>query len=153
MMKRLFSLFLVALLLVGALPFSVSATNVTDVPEVVRFEDGSYIMIFTETSTTRVANTVSGSKKYVCYDGNDNKDWEAKLSATFAYSGAWYTCTTANCTVTIYDSQWYEISNTTTRSSNNAFAYLTMGRRVLGVTVERPEYTIKLTCDINGNLS
>ena len=152
-MKRFCSLFLVAILLIGVLPSSVSAANVTDAPEVIQFDDGSYILIFTDTSSARVANTVSGSKKYVCYDSNNNKDWEAKLSATFAYSGAWYTCTTATCNVTIYDSQWYEISKSTSRGSNNAYAYLTMGIKVLGVTVERSDYTIKLTCDSNGNLS
>ena len=135
------------------LPCNALAANQDDHIEIIQFEDGGYVEISTEMSPARVANTVTGSRTYTYYDSNHEKSWAAKLTATFAYSGGWYTCTTANCDVTIYDNQWYEISNTTTRSSNNAYAYLTMGRRVLGVTVERPEYTIRLTCDNNGNLS
>lgn len=152
-MKRLFSAVIVLVLLIGLLPCNALAANQVDHIEIIQFEDGGYVEISTEMSPARVANTVTGSRTYTYYDSNHEKSWAAKLTATFAYSGGWYTCTTANCDVTIYDNQWYEISNTTTRSSNNAYAYLTMGRRVLGVTVERPEYTIRLTCDNNGNLS
>ena len=152
-MKRLFSAVIVLVLLIGLLPCNALAANQDDHIEIIQFEDGGYVEISTEMSPARVANTVTGSRTYTYYDSNHEKSWAAKLTATFAYSGGWYTCTTANCDVTIYDNQWYEISNTTTRSSNNAYAYLTMGRRVLGVTVERPEYTIRLTCDNNGNLS
>lgn len=152
-MKRLFSGALVMILLIALLPSSTLASNQIESIEVIRLDDGSYMEITIETLSARVANTVSGSKKYTYYDSDGNVLWEAKLSATFAYSGAWYTCSTANCNVTIYDSHWYEISNSTIRSSNNAFTNLTMGRRYLGVTVEKPQYTIKLTCDINGNLS
>ena len=97
---------------------------------------------------------MSGYKQYVFHDGNGNVRKEAKLIATFAYFGGWCTSTTASCNVMIYDiTHWYENSNTTTRSSNNAFTNLTMGRRYLGITVEGPQYRIKLNCVINGNLS
>jgi hypothetical protein len=79
--------------------------------------------------------------------------FKAKLDATFAYSGGWYTCTTANCNVTTYASNWYVISNNTIRSSNNAVTNLTLGIKLLGIKVREESYTIKLTCDINGNLS
>lgn len=153
MIKRVISVLLVLISLVGILPLGVYAVDAVEPANVIWLEDGSYIEIITEKASARVANTVSGSKTYTCHGSNGSVLWIAKLSATFAYSGGWYTCTTANCTVTIENSQWYVVSNSTIRSSNNAYAYLTMGRRVLGVTVERPEYTIKLTCDINGNLS
>lgn len=153
MIKRAISVLLVLISLVGILPLSVCAANEVEHADIIRFEDGIYIEILTETSSARAANTVSGSKTYTCHGSDGSVLWVAKLSATFAYAGAAYTCTTANCNVTIYDSHWYEISNTTTRSSNNAVTNLTMGRKYLGVTVERPQYTIKLTCDINGNLS
>lgn len=149
-MKRVIALFLVTIALIGVLPFGASATNER---EIIYLEDGGRIEIYIENTYARAANTVSGSKTYKCYDSNGNVDWTAKLSATFAYSGAWYTCTTANCNVTISDSQWYVVSNNTIRSSNNAVTNLTMGRKYLGVTVEKPEYTIQLTCDTNGNLS
>lgn len=153
MNKRLFSFILVIILLLGQLSYNVYAEAESTKTDIILFEDGSYIEVSVIASPARVANTVSGSKKYTYYDSNDDKSWEAKLSATFAYSGGWYTCTTANCNVTIYDNQWYEISNTTTRSSNNAVTNLTMGLKYLGVTIDRPQYTIRLTCDSNGNLS
>lgn len=153
MIKKLISVLLVLISLVGILQISVCAVEETDQVDVIRLDDGSYIEIITDISPTRAANTVSGSKTYTCYGSDNSVLWVAKLSATFAYSGGWYTCTTANCNVTINDSHFYVISNTTTRSSNNAVTNLTMGRRYLGATVERPQYTIKLTCDSNGNLS
>lgn len=153
MIKRFISLLLVCMLLIMVFPFGAYAVNEVEPADVILCEDGSYIEIFTHVALTRAANTVSGYKEYVCRDSNNTLLWKAKLNATFAYSGGWYTCTTANCNVTIYDSQWYEISNNIIRSSNNAVANLTMGRKLLGVTIEKPQYTIKLTCDINGNLS
>ena len=152
-MRRLFSAVIVLVLLFGLIPCNAFAADQVEHVEIIQFEDGGYVEISIGTSPARVANTVSGYKTYTYYDGNNEKSWEATLTATFAYSGGWYTCTTANCNVTIYDNQWYVISNSTVRSSNNAVTNLTMGRKVLGVTVERPQYTIKLTCDSNGNLS
>lgn len=152
-MKRLFCVALVLILIISILPCSVLAVNEPRNIEIVRYDDGSYMEIVVENSVARVANTVSGSKTYTYYGSDGGTEWKAKLSATFAYSGGWYTCTTANCDVTIYDSSWYVISNSTTRSSNNAFTNLTMGLKYLGVTIDRPQYTIRLTCDINGNLS
>lgn len=153
MKKRTLHIFLVVILLLGLVPSNGFAANELVETNIIYYEDGSYLELFVETSSTRAANTVSGSKKCIYRDSDGNVEWEAKLTATFAYSGAWYTCTAANCNVTVYDTKWYEISNTTTRSSNNAFTNLTMGRRLLGVTVDRPQYTIKLTCDSSGNLS
>lgn len=153
MMKRLFSAVIVLTLLIGLIPCNALAANQVDRVEIIQLEDGGYVEIYTETSPARAANTVTGSRTYTYYDTNNVKSWAAKLTATFAYSGGWYTCTTANCNVTIYDNQWYVISNSTVRSSNNAVTNLTMGLRTAGVTISRPQYTIKLTCDNNGNLS
>ena len=153
MAKRVIAGLVACMLLMGILPFSAYAVNEAGPTEVQLFDDGIYIEIYTATNPARVSNTVSGYKEYVCRDSNGTLLWKAKLTATFAYSGGWYTCTTASCNVTISDSQWYVISNNTVRSSNNAFTYLTMGIKYLGVTVEKPQYTIRLTCDINGNLS
>lgn len=152
-MKRFFCAALALILLIGLFPGSALAANEITETQIVRYDDGSYMEISIEMSPARIKNTVSGSKTYTFYDSENTVRWAAKLQATFAYSGAWYTCSAANCNVTIYDNSWYVISNNTVRSSNNAFTYLTMGFRTAGVTVTRPEYTIRLTCDINGNLS
>lgn len=152
-MKRIVIVTLTLVVLIGMLPFNAFAVSKAGDTNVVRFDDGAYMEISIDTSSARVANTVSGSKTYTYYDSDGNVEWKATLSATFAYSGSWYTCTTANCNVTIYDDKWYVISNTTTRSSNNATTQLTMGKKYLGVTTAKPQYTITLTCDNNGNLS
>ena len=153
MIIRLFTVAIVMILMVGLIPCNALATNKIDGTEIIWLEDGSYLEISIEKLPARGASTVSGSKKYTCYASDNSKLWEAKLTATFNYSGAWYTCSVANCNVTIYDNNWYVVSNNTIRSSNNAQTNLTMGRKVLGVTVEQRQYTIKLTCDNNGNLS
>ena len=152
-MKRLFCVALALIMVIGMLPCSAIAASEVEDTETIWYDDGSYMEITVEKSRARVANVVSGSKTYTFYGNDGGAEWKAKLSATFAYSGGWYTCTTANCDVTIYDNDWYVVSNSTIRSSNNAVTNLTMGRRVLGVTVEKPQYTIKITCDSNGNLS
>lgn len=149
-MKRMVALFLVIVGVLGVLPFGTHAASADDV---IWFDDGSRMVIHIDQTSARVANTVSGSKTYTYYDGNGNVNWQAKLSATFAYSGGWYTCSTANCNVTVYENQWYVISNSTIRSSNHAITNLTMGLKHLGVTVQKPQYTIELTCDNNGNIS
>lgn len=153
MKRRLISAFLIVALLLCLIPLNVFATNSVANVDAIYLEDGTYVEVIVETTPTRAANTVSGSKTYICRNSSGDALWQAKLSATFAYSGGWYTCTTASCTVTIYDNSWYKISESTVRSSNNATSFLTMGRKVLGVTLEKPEYTIHLTCDNNGNLS
>ena len=153
MSKRILSVALVLLMMLSVFPSSAFAAAEVESTEIVWFEDGSYLEIIIEKSLARGPSTVNGSKKYVYRDGDGNIDWEAKLTATFNYSGAWYTCSVANCNVTINDNSWYVVSNNTIRSSNNAQTNLTMGLKVLGVTVNTPQYTIKLTCDNNGNLS
>ena len=153
MSKKLLSFAIALVLLLGIFPSNVFASGTVEKADIILLDNGSYIEVVIETSPARAANTVSGSKRYICRGSDGNIEWEAKLSATFAYSGAWYTCAAADCSITIYDSDWYVISNSTIRSSNHAIARLTMGRKVLGITVEEPQYTIELTCDINGNLS
>lgn len=152
-MKKAISVLLVLFSLMSILSPSVYATNEVDAVETLWLEDGSYVIVSIEKSPARVANTVSGFKTCTGYGGSGQLLWEAKLEATFAYSGGWYTCTTARCDVTIYAGNWYVVSNNTLRSSNNAYTYLTMGSKLLGITVSEESYTIKLTCDSNGNLS
>lgn len=153
MIKRCFFVIFALFMLIGSLPFNVIATNENEVTEVILFEDGSYLEVSIVSTPTRSIYSKNGYKKYVYHDSNDNVSWEAKLSGTFIYTGESATCTTASCTVTVYDNQWYEVSKSTTRSGNAATTQLTMGRKFLGVTVEKPEYTITLTCDKDGNLS
>ena len=149
-MRKIASLLLAFALVLGFMPISAQATENRNI---IILEDGSYIEIHVDESNARITNEKSGTKTYSCYDSSDTLQWQAKLSATFTYNGTIASCTSASCSVTIYESKWYEISNATTRSGNMATTALTMGKKFLGITVSRPEYTITLTCDKDGNLS
>ena len=151
MMKRMLCAALVLVLLAGVLPFGAFATAPRD--NTITYDDGSYLVISVDVSPARAGNTVTGNKTYTYYDSDNNMEWRAKLTASYVFTGGSYTCTSANCNVTIYADQWYVISNTTNYAGNRATANLTMGKRLLGVTTAKPQYTINLYCDVNGNLS
>lgn len=151
MKMRCVSIFLVALIIVSILSINVSATQLEE--GVIALEDGGYLVVCIEDVSQRAVNTRVANKYYRYYDSSDNLEWEAKLNASFTYDGTTSTCTSANCTVTIYENPWYEISKSTTRSGNTATTVLTMGRKFLGITVTKPQFTITLTCDKDGNLS
>lgn len=152
-MRRIVSLFLSFVLILGILPIVADATEERERQNTITFDDGSYIEIYVNDISVRGTNTKNGSKTYYYYDASDNLEWQARLSASFTYDGTISNCTSASCTVTVYESKWYEISNYTNHSGNTATTFLTMGKKLLGVTVSKPEYTITLTCDKDGNLS
>ena len=152
-MQKNLSILLVLILILGFMPIGAHATEASERQTVITFEDGSYIEVHLNEDSSRATNTKSGSKTYSYYDANDNREWQAKLSASFTYDGTTSSCSSASCTVTIYESQWYEVSKTTTRSGNTATTELTMGQTFWGITIAKPEYTITLTCDKDGNLS
>lgn len=151
MKKRILSMALILFVLIALFPARAFATQPQS--DVIVFENGDYLEIAIEYISVRATNTRIGNKYFTYYDSNDNVEWEAKLNASFTYDGTTSSCTSASCTVTIYDSVWYEISNTTTRSGSTATTALTMGRKFLGITISKPEYTITLSCDKDGNLS
>lgn len=151
MIKRVISVLLVLISLIGVLPLGVYAVNNDNNSEIIYLEDGCYIIVSTEISPARIANTVSGKRSWAFYDTNDVLLWVATLNATFAYSGAWYTCTTADGTVAVLETDWYVYASNIVRSSNNAYWHLVMKNRQTGVQTDT--LTLKITCDSNGNLS
>lgn len=154
MKKRIISAILLCLLLLTAIPNDAYAYEVSDsCDEVIHFEDGCFLTISIEEYASRAASTKSGRKTYTYRDANGVELWNAVLTASFTYTGTSSTCTSASCVVTIYDSNWYEKSNTTTRSGNTATTELTIGKKFLGVPFTTFSYTITLSCDENGNLS
>lgn len=58
-----------------------------------------------------------------------------------------------SCDVTILSSTWYVVSKSATKGGNTAKATVTMGRKLVGVTIDKETYNITLTCDKNGNVS
>lgn len=151
MRVRVISLAIIIILLIGLIPINAMAVEADS--EIIYFDDGSYLEISIEHVSARASNSRVAYKYYRYYDGSDNLEWEAKLNCSFTYDGTTSTCTSANCTVTIYENAWYEYSNSTTRSGNTATTELVMGQRLLGITIAKREYTITLTCDKDGNLS
>lgn len=150
-MKRFFTLFLV-ISLVFSFPLFASATQNTN-EDIIYLDDGSYIIVTITSMDTRATGSKTDSKSYNFYSSNDELEWKAVLSGTFTYNGTSATCTSSSCNVTIYDTSWYEVSKSATKSGNTASATVTMGRKVLGITVSKKDYSLSLSCDKNGILS
>ncbi len=152
MIKRLFSCLLV-LLLAFVFPINTMAASTQSTQEVIYFEDGSYITVALSEAQSRASGTKSGSKTYKCYNSNDVELWRAVLTGTFTYTGSSASCTASSCNVTIYDSAWYVVSKTASKSGNTAKASITMGKKLLGITIEKKSAELSLSCSANGTLS
>lgn len=155
-MKNFFRLFLLLVLVALMLPvgvFAASSTPAYEPENIIRFEDGSYIIIELTSAETRASGTKTGTKTYTYYDNGGTEEWRAVLIGTFTYTGSSATCTASSCSVTITNTNWYEVSKTASKSGNTATAEVTMGRKWLGITVEKKTVPIQITCDANGNMS
>lgn len=155
MMKKRFVVILLLLVFAFSLfpirAFAIEQLTVSS--EVIWLESGDSLTITISESTSRATGTKTGYAEYL-YTGSDGvAKWKAVLSGNFTYTGATSTCTASSCNVTIYDNSWYTVSKTVGKSGNTATATVTMGLKVLGVTVSKPTYNLTLTCDKDGNLS
>lgn len=148
-MKRIISVFLAIVLFIFAVPFGVYAEEYS----VIILEDGSYFTVEIEELGQRASGTKSGTKTYTYNSSSGTALWKAVVSGTFTYTGSSATCTASSCDVTIYDSDWYVVSKSASKSANNAIASVTMGQKVLGITVSKRTASLQLTCDASGNLS
>lgn len=151
-MKRIISLVLVILISTSLFPVCGFAADMEETT-VAYFEDGSYMTEMIYVVPTRATQSVSGTKVKSYYDSDGVMSWQASLTGTFTYTGSSATCTSASCSVTIYNSAWYTISKSATKSGNTASASVTMGKKLLGITVSQVPASISLQCDANGNLS
>jgi len=152
MKKKLFTCLLV-LVLAFIFPINAMAASTHSVQEVIYFEDGSYITVTLSETQARASGTKSGNKTYRYYTDNGTEEWRAVLTGTFTYTGSSATCTASSCNVTIYNSAWYVVSKTATKSGNKALADLTMGRKLLGITVSKKAIALQITCSASGTLS
>lgn len=151
-MKRFLYVLLVSVM-VSIFPLNAFAAESEEVQNITYFEDGSYLVETIETVQTRASGTKTGSKAHSFYNDENTMLWRAVLTGTFTYTGSSSTCTASNCSVTIYDSSWYTVSKSATKSGNTANAAVTMGEKLLGVTVRKVSTNIAISCDANGNLS
>lgn len=150
-MKRIICLFLSLVMVLPYLTFSSVAAEATT--DIIYLDDGSYITIVTTERTARASGTKTASRTYSYTESDGDVSWKAVLQGTFTYNGTSATCTASSCTVTIYDTAWYQVSKTTEKNGAVARAELTMGYKFLGVTVKKVPLSMTLTCDANGNLS
>lgn len=150
-MKKVICSLLVVMLVLCSIPICGNAAECEQ--EVIRFEDGSYAIVETITNGARASGKKSGSRPYTYYDSTGVAQWKVVLNGSFTYTGSSATCTSASCSVTIYNSEWYTISQNANKSGSTATGSFSMGRKLLGSTVETKNVTLKLSCDKNGNLS
>ena len=152
-MKRLvnFVFVLVMIFLMISIPFA-SAQNVAENSYIISLEGNRYILVELSADTNIARATTSKSKSYTCYQAGEML-WKITLSGSFTYDGREATCTSSNCTVTIYNSNWYTISKTAWADENIAKATVEMGEKALGVTIYRETYNLSLVCDRYGNVS
>lgn len=151
-MKRIIVLILVLSLLCVAMPVCVSAQTVTSESRI-DFEDGSYMITTIEESTSLSRTTKNHNKIQRYYNANNVLEWRIVLIATFTYDGSTVSCIAAGCNADVYASNWTVISESSSRSGNTAYGYATMGLMTAGIIIDRPSYTLTLTCDKNGNVS
>lgn len=152
-MKKAISLITVLVLVFGLLSYSVNATANTKTEDIIRLDNGYYIVIEVVSVENRSTSIKSGSKVYTCKASNGAEQWRATLYGTFTYTGTSATCTSSGCTTTISDSAWYEVSKSAGKSGNSATAEVTMGEKLLGITINRESISMKLTCSPTGTLS
>lgn len=150
-MKKFFCFVFAIIILMPCFAFESAASEST--ADIIYLNDGSYISITTSESNARASGTKTASRTYSYTESDGDVSWQAVLQGTFTYNGTSATCTASSCTVTIYDTAWYQVSKTTEKSGAVATAELTMGYKFLGVTVKKVPLTMTLTCDANGNLS
>lgn len=163
-MKKL--IFLAVLFFLSLSTFSgvaASADTGESQVEVIRYADGSYMIVTVAerleacaanvAGTNAFASTKSGSKTYTHYNSTGSQLWSATLTAAFSYNGSTASCTSANCSVSIPNNAWVVISKSCTKSGNTATANVTMGRQAAGISIQTVPITITLSCDANGNLS
>lgn len=152
-MKRFICCALLVCMLFSMLPLTAYAAEVPiENEEVIYFEDGSFLTVTVRTRNTRSSGSVSGDKVY-SFDTGSGVKWEAVLSGSFTYTGSSAKCTSSSVSVSVYDSAWYTVSKSASKSGSSATGSVTMGRKAGGVTVDKVPISLKLTCDSNGNLS
>lgn len=162
-MKRFYSILLVVVLFLAVLPVQAFAADMPQQgDDVIYYSDGSSLVIsqakeadqgaFLQSNSALASGTKSGQRTYTFRDSDGNVCWVATLTANYTYNGTSASCTSASCSVTISDHHFYVVSKNTTRSGNTATTHLTLGRRLLGVTVSKTNYTITLSCTKDGVL-
>lgn len=150
--KRYISVFLVLVMLLVMLPVRAEAAQIVET-EIEYLPDGGYIETVVTESVSRASGTKTGTKTKRFVDTDGEEKWAIQLQGTFSYNGTSASCTNAVCNVTVSANNWYVVSKAASKSGAVATANVTMGQKVLGITIAKNAYELTLTCDKNGNLS
>ena len=152
-MKRFYTFISILLFVIVLLPVNANAASAEKVSEIIYLDNGCYITIETTEFTERASTTKRGNRAYIYRDNSGSELWRATLYGTWTYTGTSATCTAVSCSTSITDTDWYEVSKTTSKSGATAYGTVTMGKKFLGITTNKETLNMSLTCDANGNLS
>ena len=121
--------------------------------DTVYFEDGSYMLIDIQEQSARATNSKSGNKVYSYYSNDDELLWKVILRGSFTYNGTTSSCTSSSVSIDVVDDSWYVVSNSADKTGSEASAVATMGKKLLGITINKIKVELTLSCDKNGVLS
>ena len=152
-MKRILCGIIAIIMMLSVLPLACFAEDSVSKDIVTYYEDGSYTIERIYELQSRSSGTKIGAKEKTHYSSNGQACWKLVVNGTFTYGNGVPICRSSSGSVTIYDSAWYTISKSASKSGASATASATMGQKVLGVTVREASTSVTLTCDGNGNLS
>lgn len=148
---KIISALLIAVIL---LPSNALAANATGSDQqIIRYEDGSYMLIETNYIDTRATSTRVGYRTCTRYSVTNQIQWVATLRATFEYDKTTAVCLNSSCDVEISDSNWQLVSKSANKSGATATAQVTMQHKMLGITINTETIDLSLTCSPNGDFS
>lgn len=150
-MRRVASIVLLVTFLFSSIPLTGYAEENSS--PIIFFDDGSYLLMSIQSIDIRATGTKTGTKKADYYSSSDELLWNVTLRGTFSYTGTSADCTSTTCNVTVYNSSWYEVSKSATKSGATAYCEATLGQKFLGITIDKKTVSMSLSCDANGNLS
>lgn len=122
-------------------------------------EDGSYLVYETfEQKSDIVLLATSyykiGTRNVTRYDSNNKVQWIYTLSAEYYIEeGISATCTKADYSTTINNSNWKFSDGSTSYSGNTAYGKGKFTHKILFITTKTETIDIHLSCDSYGNLS
>lgn len=154
-LSRSFILVLVLLLCSVSLTPPAFAAAKDESAQVLKFEDGSYIIITIEGDEAQNAaapfsnkHTKSGSKNYNFYANTNDLKWVFRVHGTFEYDGVTASAIGTTYSYDIYGDEWSFVDGSATRSGATATATGRFRRVLIPNSV-----TVSLTCSPSGVLS
>lgn len=137
----------------------ITESNSNPVIEVIQLNNGDYIEITIEESTSPISllattQTKSGRKTAAYKNSAGTIMWSVTVHGTFSYvKGVSSKCTKSTVTTTCPSSSWKITNSSATRSGNTATSKATAKKYVDGTAVDTITRSISLSCSKNGTLS